>query len=61
MKNVELPITVKQLAKEMGVTANSIMQKKKVGKFIEGVHYIKTPDNGIFFFRSEVRNWMLGA
>lgn len=61
MKDVELPISVKLLAKEMGVTENSILQKKKVGKFIQGVHYIKTPDNRIFFFRSEVKNWMLGA
>ena len=53
-------ILIKKLAKMTGYTENAIRCKIKKGVWLEGVHWLRAPDNRILLNHAEITKWIEG-
>ena len=51
-------VTIKKLSSIFGYSEDAIRAKKKKGVWLENIHWIKAPDNRIFFSLVEIEAWL---
>ncbi len=51
-------VTIKKLAAESGYSVEAIESKIKRGEFVEGIHFIKSPDGRIHMNTRAFTQWL---